>query len=219
MDAMPPPSPPAARLRRPGLRDPRLLLGLVLVAGSVALGSWAVSAAARTVPVYAALRTVVPGEPLDVGGLEVREVTLGLSLDAYLTAEEGLPDDLVVLRTIGAGELVPRSAVAEAAAVELRPVAISPDGALPRGVEPGSTVDLWFVPEPADQGAGQTDAPAPYELAAGLTVAEVSEPTGAFSTAAVTVQVLVPLEDLADVLAALAAEGSVAVVHVPGASG
>src|SRR5699024_7184933 len=33
------PSPAAVRLRRPGWRDPRLLLGVVLVAASVALGS------------------------------------------------------------------------------------------------------------------------------------------------------------------------------------
>lgn len=41
----------APRLRPPGWRDPRLLTGIVLVAMSVALGSWLVASAGRTVPV------------------------------------------------------------------------------------------------------------------------------------------------------------------------
>src|SRR5690606_13585820 len=58
------PSPAAPRLRRPGWRDPRLAFGLLLVAGSVALGSWAVSSAGRTVAVYAVAETVTPGDVL-----------------------------------------------------------------------------------------------------------------------------------------------------------
>ncbi|MBN9374777.1 MAG: hypothetical protein J0I40_05175, partial [Cellulomonas sp.] len=51
------PAPVAQRLRRPGWRDPRLLTGLALVAASVALGSWALRAAERTVPVFVVRET------------------------------------------------------------------------------------------------------------------------------------------------------------------
>src|SRR5690242_3396447 len=54
MDLLEVPAPVAARLRRPGWRDPRLLSGVALVAGAVALGSWVVSSAQHTVPVYVA---------------------------------------------------------------------------------------------------------------------------------------------------------------------
>lgn len=224
----PPTSPAALRLRRPGWRDPRLLLGIVLVAGSVALGSTLVSAAGRTVPVYTADGALVPGDVLDPGTLRVREVRLGDAGDVYLPADVPLPDGLVVTRTVGAGELVPRAAVASEADLGLRPVAIEPDGALPRGLAAGASVDVWFVPASAPDGstagsggAARADAAVePVLLVAGVIVAEVSEPSAGLAVGgAVTVHVLVPESDLPTVLAALAADGSVEVVLVPGASG
>ena len=223
----PPTSPAALRLRRPGWRDPRLLLGVVLVAGSVALGSTLVSAAGRTVAVYAAAEALVPGDVVDAGALRVREVRLGDADGAYLPADVPLPEGLVAIRTVGAGELVPRAAVADEADLGLRPVAIEPNGALPGGLEAGATVDLWFVPrspaEPVTAAAGAARGDAVVEpelLVPGVTVAEVSEPRAGLAVGgAVTVHVLVPEGDLPAVLAALASGGSVEVVLVPGASG
>lgn len=202
--------PTAARLRRPGWRDPRLLVGVVLVAASVALGSWLVAAAGRTVPVYVADVVLVPGQVVDDTVLRVREVRLDSAADAYLPADEPVPADLVVTRTVGAGELVPRGALAPSADLKLRPVAVTGSGAL--GLAAGAQVDLWFVPaDPVEGGE-------PRELATDLTVAEVSEPDGAFAVGtAVTAHVLVPVDQLAEVLTALAADGTVEVVPVPGA--
>jgi hypothetical protein len=207
-------SPPAVRLRRPGWRDPRLLAGFVLVALAVALGAWAVSAAGHTVPVMAATHALVPGDVLEAGDLVVREVRLAEAADLYLPAGAGPADDLVVVRTVGAGELVPAGAVAPAAALDLRSVAVAPRGPLSAGVVPGAAVDLWFVPMVR---AGQV-ATSPRQLAAGLTVAEVSASGSALVTGgSVSVHVLVPLAQLPDVLGALAADGSVEVVPVAGA--
>ena len=217
------PSPAAVRLRRPGWRDPRLLVGLMLIAGSVCLGSWLMTVAGRTTQVYAADGPLVPGEPVDPAHLLLQEVRLPEGAGAYLT-----PDDvsrgLVAVRTVGDRELVPVSAVARADIVDVRPIAVTPGGALSSGVVEGSLVDLWFIPDPAGQGAtsrssggtsGSDDVP--RQLAAGLTVAEVVKPDGAFSVGSrATVQVLVPVGDLGPVLQALAGHGSVQVVSVPG---
>jgi hypothetical protein len=213
-----PPSPAAVRLRRPGWRDTRLLVGLVLVAVSVVVGASAISAAGRTVPVYVASEPLVPGEPVDAGALAVREVRLAESTARYLEADGDLPVGLVAIRTVGEGELVPAAAVASTGDLGLRPIAIAPDGALSADVVEGSTIDLWFVPAVSEAGV-EEGANEPYELAGGLTVAEVTEPTGSFSVGAgATVHVLVPRADLSGVLAALADEGSVEIVPVPGAS-
>ena len=204
------PGPEARRLRRPGLRDPRLLTGIVLVALSAALGSWAVARAGRTVPVYATAVTLVAGDQVPADALLVRQVRLE-DPGPYLLVEDGPPADLVVLRTVGAGELVPRDAVGTAADQEWRPVAITPRAALPTTVGPGSLVDLWLVPDPKET-VGE-----PVELAAGLVVAEAVRPTGAFAaTDAPTLHVLVPRTLLPTVLTALAGPGSVEVVAVPG---
>lgn len=203
------PGPPARRLRRPGLKDPRLLVGVVLVAASAALGSWAVARAGQTVPVYVTAATLVPGDRLGPGDLLVRHVQLD-DLTAYLPADVPPAEDLVVLRTVGAGEIVPRAAVGPAADQEWRPVALTPRATLPAAVGPGSLVDLWLVPD---------DGSTPRELAAGLVVSEIDRPTGAFAAGSVTLHVLVPRPLLADVLTALAGSGSVEVVAVPGGSG
>lgn len=225
-------SPPALRLQRPGWRDPRLLLGVVLVAASVALGSWLVSAAGRTTPVYVTHDTLVAGEALDAGRLQVRDVRLADGLDLYLSARERPTAGLVATRTIGAGEMVPLSAVAESTDLEVRPVAVPADGTLSTEVSEGSVVDLWFVPDPGATGTGYVEVAAdgsdpstqdldhaPRQLAAALTVSEVSAPEGALAVGArTTVHVLVPVGDLVPVLQALSAEGSVQVVHVPGSA-
>lgn len=201
-------SPPALRLRRPGWRDPRLLLGVVLVAASVALGSWALGEAGRTTPVLVASGTLVPGASVE-GAVQLREVRMAGGVDAYLTPDDDLVD-LVVTRQVGEGELVPRAAVATATDLGLRPVALAPQRALPAAVTAGSTIELWHVPVPDDGGV-------PELLVSGVTVAEVTDGGGAFSIGTgTTVQALVPVEDLPAVLAALAADGTVEIVLVSG---
>lgn len=188
------------------------------MAGSVALGSSLMAAAADAVPVYVATEPLVPGDPIDPDSLAIRQVRLAESLDHYLRADEGLPGDLVVVRAVSPGELVARSDVSSAGDLNVRPVGITPSGPLPTAVVEGSSVDLWFVPAPTDDDA--TSPGAPYELAHDLTVAQVSAPTGGFAVGSrITVHVLVPVDDLADVLAAVVADGSVEVVPVPGAAG
>lgn len=216
------PAPVAARLRRPGWRDPRLLAGLALVAASVALGSWAVRTAQATVPVYVARGALVPGEAVGTGRLAVVDVRLGtVDLDRYLSAAEPLPSDAVAVRVVGDGELVPRTALGSQDDLDLRPVAVPVDVAPSDGVVVGSLVDLWFVP-PADAGSDAVGRTAgdPRALAVGLTVDQVDRPGGALAGGGTTVvHVLVPGDLLPDVLAALASGGLVDVVPVPGTGG
>lgn len=206
------PAPHATRLRRPSWRDPRLVVGLLLVAASVAAGSWVVTAAQASTPVWVARGTLTPGTPLTAEHVVVAEVRLGgTQHSAYLDASEPLPDDLVVLRTVSDGELVPRAALGDRADLDVHPVALTvadPGSA----VAEGAVVDLWFVPE-QDEGA-----PEPSPLALALTVVEVAKPSGAFAQGQTVVHVLVPKDELPAVLAATAGAGSVRVVPVLGGS-
>ncbi|MFE4463672.1 hypothetical protein ACFRCR_01020 [Oerskovia sp. NPDC056781] len=219
------PTPTVARLRRPGWRDPRLLLGLVLVAASVALGSWAVSSAGRTVAVYAAAGPLTPGEPVDASNLRAVEVRLGSGDGKYFLAGRPLPDDLVALRVVGDGELVARSAVGGSEELAVRAVAIPVAGALSDRVTDGALVDVWFVPTSGDgataaeRKADEKDGSGPYTLASQVVVAQVAESGGTLVTGGpTTLHVLVPTDELPGVLAALAAEGEIAVVPVAGGS-
>lgn len=209
------PAPVAARLRRPGWRDPRLLMGVALVAGSVLAGSWVVRTAQHTVPVYAARSAVVPGDGVQASSLQVVEVR-GVDLEHYLSADEPLPDDAVALRTVAAGELVPRTAIGSAQELQVRPVALPLRGSASDSLTPGALVDVWFTPP---QEADEKDGGTPRALVEAVTVAEVDAETGSFGADGGTVHVLVPNTVLADVLRALASDGTVDVVPVPGSGG
>ncbi|MEU4362733.1 hypothetical protein [Promicromonospora sp. NPDC023987] len=211
------PEPVAARLRRPRWRDPRLLTGIVIVALSVALGSWVVSAASRTVPVFVADGALTPGVPLTTDALRAVDVRLGAGTSSYLPADEPLPEGLVVLRVVDDGELVPLTALG--ADADVRSVAVPVVSGLSDRIRAGAVVDLWFVPDAPvspDGGAGK-DGPEPSTLAESVVVEQVDAEEGAIVVdGTVTLHVLVPTDSLPTVLTALSDAGTVAVVPVAG---
>ncbi|SDD56444.1 hypothetical protein SAMN05216410_3523 [Sanguibacter gelidistatuariae] len=208
------PAPVAPRLRRPTWRDPRLAFGILLVTASVALGTWAVADAGRTVAVYAAATTLTPGDAIGPQDLVAVDVRLGDDLDLYYPVTDDPPQGLVALRTVGERELLARSAAGSAEALDYRSVAIPVTETLSSKVTAGSTVDLWLVP-PAQSGAPA--AAQPQVLAEGLVVAELGERgSGLMAGGAPTVHVLAPSEALPQILAALAGGGTVAIMAVPG---
>jgi hypothetical protein len=212
------PAPVANRLRRPGWRDPRLLAGVAMVAGSVALGSWVVQGAERTTRVYVARDALTPGSAVEASGLGVAQVRLG-DVDAarYVNVADGLGPGVVALRVVAAGELVPRAALGSAVDLDVRPVPIAVTVAPSADLVAGSLVDLWEVPAPSRSTDDTDPAVVPRELAPALTVAQVKRPDGAFATGGSTIAyVLVPTAILPTVLAAVAGDGAVQLVHVPG---
>lgn len=206
------PAPAALRLRRPRWRDPRLLVGVLLVAASVAAGSWLVTAGQQTFGVYAAREALTPGQSVSAADLEVVQVRGERLAEVYLLASDELPSGALALRVIAGGELVPLSALGDAASLDVRSVAVPVGAELSAVVVPGSQVDLWFLP------GSRADAPGePRELARSLIVQEVAASgSGALGVGAGTVHVLVPADELGPVLAALGAEGTVRLVPVPG---
>jgi hypothetical protein len=209
------PEPVAARLRRPRWRDPRLLTGVVIVALSVAIGSWVVSSASRTVPVFVADGALTPGEPVTADLLRVADVRLGAGTSRYLAADEPLPADLVALRVVDDGELVPLTALG--AGAEVRSVAVPVSSGLSDRIRAGAVVDLWFVPDAPVAPGPATDAPEPSTLAQDVVVEQVDAEEGAIVVdGTVTLHVLVLTDSLPTVLAALSGAGTVAVVPVAG---
>jgi len=206
------------RLRRPSWRDPRLGVGVLLVAAAVALGSWAVARADRTTDVLVAVEALTPGELLadaDLRPQAVRPDGLG---DTYLAADADLPADAVVTRVVGPGELVPATAVGSAADVALRPVVVAMSGTPPSGVVEGAVVDLWLTDTTAPGQATDPEPEPPRLLAESLVVSDLLEADALFAAAGgAAVQVLVAQEDLPAVLAAIAGDGEIVVVPVPGA--
>src|SRR4051794_21168973 len=140
----------AQRSRRPGWRNPRLLLGLLLVAASVVIGARLMAAADDTVAVWTVARDLPAGATLGDGDLARRQVRFPDEGTAagYLAASGSLPDAATLNRPVSAGELLPRAAIAEKADAHLVevPISVAVDD-LPATVRQGSVVDVWVAPK------------------------------------------------------------------------
>jgi hypothetical protein len=188
------------RTERGALRlDPRLLIGIVLIAASTA-GVWAlVSGFDDSAELYAVQGTVTPGTRIDAADLTTQSVRLGTAADRYL-APGDLPDGgLVATRTMEAGELVPTSAVDTVDSTGLATVVVPSRNALPSGLGAGATVDLWAA-RLIDRGSYEP----PVVLVAGAVIAGIQEPEGMVASDGASVELLVPREKVAALLEALA---------------
>ena len=167
--------PPATRATTPGWRDPRLWVGVVIVALSVVAGSRLLAAADESVPVWAVSSDMAPGDRVTAADLVATRVRFvdEADLARYYPADQALPGDLRLLQAVGAGELLPRSATgtADRAGILQLPVQVEP-GAVPPDVGAGSLVDVYLQTEgrcPACADAALRSvtvvtAPAPDEL-------------------------------------------------------
>ena len=229
-----PERPRGGRWRRPAWKDPRMAGGVVLVAAAVAMGAWAVDAAADTTRVYVLSQDVAPGADLTADGvLTVVEAHPGT--DAYVEAGH-LPDGAVSTRSMRKGELLAAAAVNSGREQELRPVVLNVASNLPASTKVGDYVDLWVVPKegvagrasakasstaqagqgsqggPGDQ-SGQAEGAGARRVATGLVIASVGETSkGLISGPGTGVEVKVPEASLAAVLSAVGQEGALVLV-------
>lgn len=204
---------PAQRATRPGWRDPRLWLGVLLVAGSVVAGARILSSADETIAVWATEREVLPGETLEADDLTARQVRFPDSADAdrYAQAGSGAPITGRVTRAIGAGELVPLSALGtslETGLIEV-PITVEP-GQLPPSVGAGSIVNVWVT---SDLLASAEQASQATLVLEEVVVIEAPGPADAFGTTGDRQLVIgVPPDQAPELPAALGAAASGRVV-------
>jgi hypothetical protein len=154
-------APKAQRSRQPGWRNPRLLLGLLLVAASVVVGARLMAAADDTVGVWAVARDLPAGATLESDDVQRRQVRFpdAATADGYLAASDDLPSAATLNRPVAAGELLPRAAIAAEADRDLVevPISVAVDD-LPSTVRQGSVVDVWVTPKVATVGGQRPTA-------------------------------------------------------------
>lgn len=158
------PPPAATRASAPGWRDPRLWIGVAIVAVSVIVGARLLGSADRTESVWAVTGDLSVGDRVTAEDLVSRRVHFadGGDLDLYFTTRQALPRDARLLRPVGSGELLPRSALGAAGGSDslLLPLAVPP-ASVPPGVGPGSVVDVYVV---AGRGCRACDSPVLNEV-------------------------------------------------------
>jgi hypothetical protein len=174
--------PPALRGHRPAWRDPRLWIGIVLVAASVVVGARVLAAADDTVQLWAAADDLGAGQRVGADDLVATRVRFadGAAQHGYFTVDDELPADLELTRSVSEGELLPRAAVGtpqQTGLVEL-PIAVEPE-LVPPSIEPGDVVDVYVV---APIGTDGGDQPPAGPALGGATVVDAPELASSFGT-------------------------------------
>lgn len=141
-------APQAVRAVAAGWRDPRLVVGVVIVAGCVLLGARVFAGADDTVAVWSVRTDLPAGSRLSGDDLAAVQVRIaGGGADHYLPAGTAPAPGSTLVRDLDAGELLPSSAVAANGAPDLLevPLSVAPDD-VPGSVRPGSIIDVWVTP-------------------------------------------------------------------------
>lgn len=210
-DALPGPVP--RRVRAPRWLDLRLVLGVLLVLGSVLLGVRVVSAADATVPVWAAAGDLAAGTELAADDLVAVDVRLDATADAYLSTGTR-PEGRTLARAVRQGELLPRSALEKPAGLVQLALPVQA-GYVPPGLQRGRSVDVYAVADPVAGATAVADGSVTAVVRAATVQAVAGRTEGVLSTPTTTVQVVVavPEEDAADVLSSIGGRPLVVVVH------
>ena len=203
----------AAPRRRPVVIDVRLIIGIVLVVGSIAGVFAVVSAADRRVTVYAAASGMSPGDRIDEADLLLRQVSLEAAHDVYIGPGDLPADGLIAVAVVRAGELVPRSAVGSEAGEQSTSLVLQLNLRVGSAVVPGALVDIWSA---AQAGGDVADIGAfgpPIVLAADAIVVRIVDKEGIIAGSdGDSVEVLVPRIRIARLLQAIANEDALAIV-------
>lgn len=198
-----------SRPRRAFWGDIRFLIGIVLVAASVA-GVWLiVSSSDRATPVLQANRTITQGEALVSSDFHVIDVGLGALTEDYL-APQDLEPGHVAARTITKGELMPTSAATNASDSRTTTIVVTSSTEVPAEVAAGTVVELWHAPLKDDERTFDI----PRILVADVIVRAVLESDGMLADAGVSVEVVIDRADVAEVLAAITGGSRLSIVPV-----
>ena len=204
-----------ARLKKPSWKDPKLLVGILLVLASVVGVISLVGAADQTTEAYTAREAIAVGEKLTMDKLNRVKVRLGDVEQHYLTPATGVADGLVAVQRIGRDQLVPHESFGQLDRLGRKPVAVTIDEVLPAQAAAGSRVDVWVALPDTRNGFSQ-----PTLLLPGAEIAQITPGSTALGSARSTVvMVLVPDEQMPSLLGAQANKAKISVVWNPGGAG
>lgn len=212
-------TPRARRLQRPGWKDARLLVGLLLVLLSIVGGARLIASLDTTTPVYAASRPLLPGQEVGADDVVPVAVRLDEPMPRYLDAGEPLRPGTYVLRRVEPGELVPASALGTARQARDKTVTVPVDPAAAATFEVGTVVDVWVSRrDPAEPGTAYTD---PELLLEQAVVAQVPSESGALGMGVgrAAVQIVVPADRVGAVISSVDQEAKVTLVPAPRGGG
>ena len=141
--------------QRPVWRDPRFIIGFIMIFVSIVAVSGLVSQARAGTQLYYVTQDIAPGESLTTKNTAITNARI--DTDVYLRADEELAGRTVP-RALRAGELIPRHFAQADAESTMRTFVITVGDGLPEDTHVGTELELWFTPN-ARLGAEATQTP------------------------------------------------------------
>ncbi|MDC5696806.1 hypothetical protein OO014_06010 [Intrasporangium calvum] len=210
-------APTAKRLEKPSWRDSRLIVGVILVLASAALGARLVATADNRTPYYVAVENLVAGDRVTASTFRPVEVALADGMGGYLRADAPIPQGKLITRDLQAGELVPSSALGEPGEVDVQRVTVRTDAVATAGLDRGQRVDVYVTTDDATPGSGDEASAGTTRLLDGVAVVGVHASEGGFGAAARTsVQLYVPAAEVQAVVEAVDHDAKITLVPVSG---
>ncbi len=204
---------PASRLKSPSWLDGRMVVGVLLVLLSVAIGAKIVASSDRYDAVWAASHDIAAGSTLTRADLEQVKVRFHDHGGGYFAVSSGSLVGRTASQALFAGQLIPADAVPNGRTGSMRLVTL-PVARLhmPKGAIQGMQVDLYVTGKSDSGGNGN---PAPELVLANVTIADtISDSSGLGDSGGSGVVLNVPVSDV-DAVVAAAEAGSVDLVRVP----
>ena len=190
-----------------GTRRPlQLVLSVVAIAGSV-VGAWLVIESSKITEVYLVTSTdLASGSALLESELATADLALFQIGASYLQPGE-LPEGSYLIRSVSAGEAIPRSSVTTQLLDDFSNIVLTPSVELSGALAPGSRVSVWASPALDYQSFGE-----PSIAALDVEVVAIREPEGSFAQAGKSVELRVPMASIQSLLRAMANGDAIALM-------
>ncbi|WP_346844402.1 flagella basal body P-ring formation protein FlgA [uncultured Rothia sp.] len=203
------PSVIAERMHKPGWKDPKLLMGLLLIVISLVAVVGVINATNKTQTYYVANRDISVGDSVEPSDLKVVEVRLGEADGLYLAASEELNQSIHAKQHIQKGELISANALQEPDEQGRCQVAIVLDSTVASSFSAGDYADIWV----SHQEENGTSYSAPIQVIQAAEISQINtEDSMIGSTGKTAVQILVTDTALAEVLDAINNESKINLV-------
>lgn len=131
------------------LRQPRLMMGVTLIVGSIVIGALLVNRLDSTQEYWALSESVTAGSQVDPAVLVVTNARLDNSVaETVVPTSELFSDEAVWTANLEAGALVPRYSVGHRSEAGFQLPLTVPAGSVPQDLAAGDIIDVWVGPGP-----------------------------------------------------------------------
>lgn len=183
-----------------------LAIGSILIIASAIGVWWTIQANNHTDEFLVSVAPASSGSSVTESSFRAVKMNLGSSGKLYLKPGD-LPKSAYLLVTVDAGQLVPKSSLANSIIDAREPVVITSKMPLPAKVKVGDFVDVWVSKSTANN-----KFQPPTKIVLDAEIVDIVQSSGIMSDQAQQIQVLVPTDSVASILDAIASKDALSLV-------